>query len=56
MYTSKLNKGIPQTYTEQASVICATYSIAHEQNPYMTQRAMATLLVAATIIATFAVS
>ena len=56
MYTSKLSKGIPHTHTKEASVVCATYSITDEQNRYMTQGAMATLLAAATIIATFAVS
>ena len=56
MYTSKLSKGIPHTHTKEASVVCATYSITDEQNRYMTQIAMATLLVVATIIATFVVS
>ena len=56
MYTSKQNKGVPHIHTTEASVICATYSITDGKNRYMTQIAMATVLVAATIIATFVVS
>lgn len=56
MYTKQLDNGILNSYAVELPLTYATYPTADEQNRYMTQGAIATLLVAATIITTLIVS